>query len=614
MIETSSPTASTLKLATLTLDDLAGMTREELDDLYALTRTPRIADLHGPFNGLALGNAVVDEKIKQLWKGKIFQPLGPERGVGTNRIVAKTGELTAEYELIFSLQPALQGGGEVVALNYDLPVNPPQVRAILDELKQLNDHLFLGIANQKTADGYKFLLYFALQYVCPASARLKTGPGDDGYYRTLAPFEHFDSLRTIKFPHTCPVETLANAKVVSVSTRQSVSDYPYLYNLVTRERDELFVYGGQVSGGSGAYVAKIDAYSLRESWRIYIQAPTLHHWNYPGVLAAHANGKLYAIAGNLLARIDPDTLAHRIVALPEHPGQGGAAYNGFVISPDGMIFAKSMERGKGCDGEELAGLECVERSGIPSFLVAVDPDSLERLAVVETPEPIIGRIASERRDGRDYVYLPGVTTMWRYLFTGTSFELDQDWQVRYVPPGAQPGTGVGMLGDWVIVQTNFLRSPVPLTVWAIDRRDSSRTFTFQPFPDTKISQELSKASLDLENHQVYVEDQLACRTAALGFDPDKGFSLQWETQQTTASFSILIADRKHRQIVGTWYTLQGDRVVFRDAASGRVVALSDEVDTRPNGSAISPGFGGRFYYMAQTSQKVVELSLVPAED
>src|SRR5436305_13872672 len=129
MIETSAPAAPSPQLAALTLDDLAGMTREELDALYALTRTPRIADMHGPFNGLALGNPVVDEKIKQLWKGKIFQPLGPQRGAGTNRIVAKTGELTAEYAFIFSLRPPIQGdGGEAVTLDHDLPGNPSPAR------------------------------------------------------------------------------------------------------------------------------------------------------------------------------------------------------------------------------------------------------------------------------------------------------------------------------------------------------------------------------------------------------------------------------------------------------------------------------------------------------
>jgi hypothetical protein len=168
MIATDSPKASTLKLATLTLDDLAGLSNPELTALYALATTPRIADLHGPLNGLVLGPQVDPQKVNQLWKGKIFNPLGPDRGVGINRIYS-AGEPAPEYEFIFSVQPSLHGDGDVVVLDYDLPVNPSQVRAVLDELKQLNDHLFLGIANQKTADGYKPLLYFALQY--PARLR-----------------------------------------------------------------------------------------------------------------------------------------------------------------------------------------------------------------------------------------------------------------------------------------------------------------------------------------------------------------------------------------------------------------------------------------------------------
>jgi len=105
--------------------------------------------------------------------------------------------------------------------------------------------------------------------ICSASADLKVGKTDGPWYATLMPSEHYDSMRTSHFPNTCNVQQLAGSGSVSVATRSSAGDYPNPYNIVTRERDELFLYGGYVGEGEGAYVARIDPNDLSEQWRIY---------------------------------------------------------------------------------------------------------------------------------------------------------------------------------------------------------------------------------------------------------------------------------------------------------------------------------------------------------
>ncbi|HEX9732588.1 MAG TPA: hypothetical protein VGG06_11445 [Thermoanaerobaculia bacterium] len=151
-------------LPTLTLGDLARMSIEELDVVYELSFTPAVAALHGPLDGLPLaGNEKDPVRIAEVWKGKVFAPLSPTVGYGTNRIV-KDGQKIYEFEFRYTPAKPLQGTTPVIALDYALPLNPPPVQAILDNLKQVNGQLFLGTANQKTAKGFKFLLYFGLQY------------------------------------------------------------------------------------------------------------------------------------------------------------------------------------------------------------------------------------------------------------------------------------------------------------------------------------------------------------------------------------------------------------------------------------------------------------------
>lgn len=449
---------------------------------------------------------------------------------------------------------------------------------------------------------------------CPASARLKTGPSGGAWFNTLSPFEHFDSMRTQVFPYTCTAQQIAGSDPVAIVTRTSVGDYPSPYNAMTRNRDELFVYGGYAAQDNGAYVAKLDPATLREAWRVYMRVASDDHFNWPGVAGIHGNGFVYAVAGNLLAKVNPDTAEMLMVRLPEHRGQGGAAYNGFVVSPQGVIFAKSIERGAKCpsDCNSICGLACAAKNDVPSFLVAVDPRDLSFVAQTETREPIIGRIMTDRQDGIDYVYCPGVTSVWRYAFINGALEPDPTWgPVPYITGKEQPGSGCGLLGDWVVVQTNFLRSRAPLVVWAINKWDSNKFHTIRPFPEGAPSQEWSKSGLDVENMRVFTSDQLVGKVTALDFDARRGFTRRWEAAQTMASFWAIVADRGNRQIVGTDYTKKGDHAVWRDAATGKEIARSAPLDKKKNGDIIGPGFDGKFYYMAVNSRKVVEISLVP---
>jgi len=214
----------------------------------------------------------------------------------------------------------------------------------------------------------------------------------------------------------------------------------------------------------------------------------------------------------------------------------------------------------------------------------------------------------------DFVYCPSLRNLWRYIFTGREFVLDERWgPIPYAATGS-PGTAPAIMGDWVIIQNNgFVSSNEPFTVRAIHIRDSSRTFTFMPLPGYPMSQVGSKSAVDPENLRVYTADWKAGLLLCLDFDPECGFTTRWIRQQKMFCFPSLFGDAANRQVVGTDYnSAYGDQVVWRDGATGDEVARTSYLDPNFNGSTVGPGSDGRFYYLAQTFQAVVELTPVAA--
>lgn len=431
------------------------------------------------------------------------------------------------------------------------------------------------------------------------------------------PSEHYDPARTSLFRGTRTLQEIAGSNDVVLNARSTSGHYPKLYNVSTGTGGALFAYGGYVSEPGGAYVAKLDAASLAETWRVPLRLPD--HWNYPGAMAVLDDGNVYAVAGNLLARVNAETGEAQQLTLPQHEGQGGAAYNGFVVSPDGVLFTKSLERGTPCrqsDFTENLGMPCAAYHRIPSYLVAVDTtaDEPRIVAQVEAVDFIMSRISTERHDGVDYVYCPGLQNLWRYTYSGGRLALDESWgPVPYAATGT-PGTAPAIMGDWVIIQNDgFLSSYEPFTIRAIDIRDSNRTFTHTPLEGYPMSQVGSKSAVDPENLRVYVADWKAEQLLCLDFDPRTGFQTRWVRQQKMFCFPSLFGDRGNRQVAGTDYdSSYGDQVVWRDAATGEEIARSAWLDPNFNGSTVGPGADGRFYYLAQTWKAVVELTPVPA--
>jgi hypothetical protein len=420
------------------------------------------------------------------------------------------------------------------------------------------------------------------------------GPTDGAYYRTMAPFEHFSSKRTQVFPHTCPVTG-------PVEAREAPGDYSAPYIAATRNRDQLYVYGYRPDAATqGGYVAGVNPRTLRERWRTDIRDPSPPgQWSYPGVMAVHGNGFLYAVYGNVMVKLDPDsgrTLARR--ELPEDPALTGAAYNGFVVLPDGNIVAKKVERGPCAIPGAITGLMCSANNGLPSRIVVVEPRRLRILSSVVPPEPVTGRVTF----GGGHLYAAGRDSLFRYSYRAGRLRLDRHWgPVTYRTGAQKPGTGPGLLGGFIVVQTNFLPSPAPLTVTAVSVRDSRRVFRIRPFAGSSGSGSwiVSKPALDAANRTVVTHDTSAHRMAALRLDPRKGFRVRWRRKLTSLAFSALIGPADRRQIAIPDSTGGGERVVWLDERNGRLRARSRVLSAgAAPGNIVTPGFGGAFFYLS----------------
>lgn len=422
---------------------------------------------------------------------------------------------------------------------------------------------------------------------CPRSAAITPGPGAGAFYTTVSPFEHFDSQRTQVFPYACSVSELGT----DVQARSSSVNFSTPYVPFTRDRGELFVYGyGLDAATQGGFVSKVDTETLNELWRTQILATAiLHQWSYPGVGLSHGNGFLYATYANIIVKLDPitgETLIRR--ELPQDPTGTGATYNGMIVMPDGRIVAKGMERGP-CpplpEGEPTVD----------------DPDDLTIITQVTPPEPSTGRITYGQTDGNDYVYVAGDSSVFRYIYDDGQLTLDEAWGPVTYRTGAQtPDTAPGVLGDYIVVQSNFLPTVEPLTVTAIDARDANHHFTITPFPDTTDSWNVSKPVLDADNNIIITNDDLGGKMAGVRLDPVSGLSIIWSRGLVSQDFSALVGDPTHRNVVITNYDAStGDRAVWLDEATGETLAQSDILSSNPApGNIVMPGFDGKFYYIA----------------
>ena len=448
------------------------------------------------------------------------------------------------------------------------------------------------------------------------------------WFPTIAAFEVYDSARTHLYgcAHFLGSTTSSN----KVLAYESTDVYQTPYNIVTEGPNNLFIYGGGYGdnpAASGSFVASVEPGTLKQRWRrVLINTNATNEWDYPGVLNELKDGSLVVIYGYHIARINPTSGAiESSTALPT--GQAAprdTAYNGYDAFPDGTIIAKTVNRQKGCSEQGFSAfLHCPNPADTPpSVMVAINPMTLKVIAQITLPEMIGGRVTTAVYNGKDYIYLPGTKSLYRYTFQNGKFAADPTWgPVPYLKSGQTAGSALAVLGNYVVAMTNGGKpTSTPMSVVAVSQADARKVANLQPFASSgsKNSFIPSMVSVDPASNLIFVMDAGAGKIGAVALNNGQ-LSTKWTQNETTLSFTTLIGPPSQRVLIGTnipvkfFKQLQSystEQVIWRDAATGKELASSDQFPKMSAGILVTPGYAGLQYFLTADGH-IIELQVNP---
>ncbi|MGA9373104.1 MAG: hypothetical protein WBV53_14735 [Solirubrobacterales bacterium] len=464
-----------------------------------------------------------------------------------------------------------------------------------------------------------------------------------GYYPSLNGAEIADSERSGCFPYAS--FTGSHTEPNTVFAWKSEDTYQGVTFLCTREPGELFLCGGNLPEPKppvlpGPYVAKVDSASGKQIWRTYLEnANASGNWFGVNNLNILASGLIVTAWSNQIALLDPDT--GRIVRTGTLPSgeapPGDSHFKHLTVAPDGTLILKNQTRPAGSSEQGTMAMIKGVRKGkalSPSTFVAVDGETLEVLDTAQLPELAATPHGITAYDGRIAAYACATEAAYRCFWDPDSKELslDESWVVSdYLEEGQSTGDAPGVMGDWIVIQTNGIGGKVPSSVVAINQHNPTRRTSVTPFgPLKKLQMSLAppKTCIDIENEMLYSADAGVGKVAGIRLDPETGeLSTEFVVEATTLTFQPLIGPKDERvlvlsnmkgdlplmsaplEIVSSKYT---EQVTWRDAATGRMLAESDFFEPLTFNSLIVPGYGGRMYY--PTNSGFITLQVRPVAD
>jgi hypothetical protein len=164
--------------------DLVDMSLMDLTDLYRAGTVPEsLRELDDAVSGRLLALRGLDWRGAHglfarvagsrffPWAGKRFLHLDRNAGTGINRIrglwplgrmrgIPFGGE-RLWYPFRTSVEPSVIDGAPCIALDYARPENPPVIRALRDELREVSPGLFMGPALLRVLGKPRLVMFFA---------------------------------------------------------------------------------------------------------------------------------------------------------------------------------------------------------------------------------------------------------------------------------------------------------------------------------------------------------------------------------------------------------------------------------------------------------------------
>jgi hypothetical protein len=410
-----------------------------------------------------------------------------------------------------------------------------------------------------------------------------------------------------------------------------------------RKPGELYITGGNTPPlkgpvPPGPYVAKADATTGKQIWRTYLEnANASQIWIATTNLNILADGNIAASWGHKVVLLDGD--AGRILKQNTLPTgttpPDDVSFKHLTIAPDGTLILKNQSRPTGCKLQSsmaiLKGLQQGFKQG-NSVIVAVDPNTLDVLDWLQMSEPSTVPHVITMFEGKIAIYVSADVHAYRYFWNPTAKKLsnDKSWTVAYLQKGQSTGDAPGIMGDWIVIQTNGVGSKtVPSSVVAIHQKDPTRMASVSPFGPLKRSQislAPPKSGTDIDNAMVYSADAGVGKVAGIKLDQKTGeLEVVFVVDNTTLAFQPLIGPKDNRVLIlsnmkpaiprmpvllALMTGKYKEQVTWREAATGRILAESDFFEPLSPGSLITPGFGGRVYF--PTAKGFITLQVRPA--
>jgi hypothetical protein len=457
------------------------------------------------------------------------------------------------------------------------------------------------------------------------------------WYPTMANTEHGGSERAAVFECAQFGGSFTEPnQVYAYMSPESLGGVPSW--IVTRAPNELYTSGGGASLAlPGPFISKMEAGSLKEQWHTPLSNNNVTgDWLISGAMNFPVDGSIAVAQGQYLYKVNTTTGGvEKVVSLPTGTSPPkDSNYDGMNAFADGTLVLKTQNRVAGCTNQGYNFIFCANQSqAAPSVVAAVDPDTFELLDWEQLPEMIGGRNTVTQFQGNDYLYLFGTTNAFRYEWNGQNLTLDTNWgPVPYLTEGQTLATAPAVMGDWVIGLTNGgAPTNASLSVVAISQADPSKIARINPIPLEPGQKSFipSMLSVDLPNNRIYAMDYLPGKVVAVDFTQDGNMSVAWgPVDQRTISFLTLIGPTDQRVLVstninpnatqqqleqaaqGTDYTYT-EQIVWRDAATGKILAESDFFPAMSPGILVTPSYGGVIYEMLYNGH-IMALQVAPA--
>jgi len=460
-----------------------------------------------------------------------------------------------------------------------------------------------------------------------------------GFFPSINAAEVADASRSAFFPNAHFTGSFNGPN--QVYAWRSETKYQGCTYINNRRPGELYIVGGDfppIEGPvpPGPFISKADATTGREIWRTYVDnANVTKRFIGNGNLNILDNGNIPFSWGTQVVLIDGDTgqiLKHQNLPTGQAPAED-ANFKHLCILPDRTLLLKCQVRPTGETGQGTAAIIHGIQKGLkqpPSYVVAVEPDTLEILDEIQLEEPSSAPHAIDVIDGRIVAYCPQDSGMVRIAWDPRAKKLSFDnWFAKPIRPGQTTTAAATLMGEWVAMQTNGAGSDkIASTIAVAHRDDASRMIDVFPFGQLEKGQFsfcMPKPGGDPENQMIYSADQGIEKVAGIKLDQKTGkLEVVFVVDNNTNTFQGVIGPKDKRvllmsdavkddpslpMIKAFWSGAYTERVTWRDAATGRLLAASDCFDPLTPNSLVTPGFGGRIYF--PTLKEFIVMQVLP---